>query len=43
MYERWLRLAVPLHTLDLRRRLFLIRLAKVRICAARRLRDKWLR
>ena len=42
MYERWLRLAVPLATIDLRKRLFLARLAKVRIRAARRLRDKWL-
>ena len=43
MYERWLRLAVSLHTRDLSRRLFLTRLAKVRITAARRLRDKWIR
>jgi len=43
MYERWLRLAAPLHSKHLKRRLLLLKLTRVRMRVAQRVRDAHLR
>ena len=41
-YEQWLRFCIPLHRITVSKRCFWLRVIRVRMRAAKRLRDKWI-